>query len=541
MSLIGVLDSSGPHPEAKWASTKRLWKNTVPSTQRTVLRGVYWVPKPERPPMWLREFTITNSLEPRKAFSVLVETPRAYGLPRFWGLSRFGPPMFDQRTSGTKLPQEWFEFCPHRPLRDYQNAAITQVRRSLDSLGGAVIQADCALGKTAIALALCSIYRVRTLFIAHRGVLLEQAIAAAGGCFVKNMKTTRALHRLLPFLDAEMTEKLGSALRTNVRQPWLPNCRAGFARGKTIEDVRPTDNFVVGSLASLAQFTYPQSFYDSFGMVIVDESHHIGGPTFSQVLARFPARFIVGLTATPKRSDGTEYLLYWLMGPIAVKYQRNYSMPPLVSSAPTKVHVALIPSPFTSPFVALGPNPKMQFIHCLKVLGANSDRNAMIASLVQALSECRRCIIVIFCLKKQLWAVHSMLTLRCPRLAVGVMTQEVSSVGPETNPPKVILGIDERCCEGWDYPPIDTVVFGSVPRGRIKLQQSVGRGERSAPGKNDIIVVDIWDSNNHMLQRRNLDRREFYLERRYNITPTSADIYCARLRSPTCGSPCGTS
>ena len=46
------------------------------------------------------------------------------------------------------------------------------------------------------------------------------------------------------------------------------------------------------------------------GFVVADECHHIAASAFFHVINRTPAKYWLGLTATPERRDGLEDLLY---------------------------------------------------------------------------------------------------------------------------------------------------------------------------------------------------------------------------------------
>jgi superfamily II DNA or RNA helicase len=56
-----------------------------------------------------------------------------------------------------------------------------------------------------------------------------------------------------------------------------------------------------------------------FGMLIFDECHHLPGPTYLATAIGSIAPFRLGLTATPERADGQEYLFPELIGPIVYR------------------------------------------------------------------------------------------------------------------------------------------------------------------------------------------------------------------------------
>jgi superfamily II DNA or RNA helicase len=54
---------------------------------------------------------------------------------------------------------------------------------------------------------------------------------------------------------------------------------------------------------------------NQFGLVIFDECHHLPGPLRRDAARMSAARYRLGLTATPERSDGCHVDLAWLIGP----------------------------------------------------------------------------------------------------------------------------------------------------------------------------------------------------------------------------------
>ena len=57
-------------------------------------------------------------------------------------------------------------------------------------------------------------------------------------------------------------------------------------------------------------------FVQDYGMVIVDECHHVSSVTFEQVLKSVKAQYVYGLTATPVRKDGHQPIIFMQCGPI---------------------------------------------------------------------------------------------------------------------------------------------------------------------------------------------------------------------------------
>lgn len=54
----------------------------------------------------------------------------------------------------------------------------------------------------------------------------------------------------------------------------------------------------------------------NYGHVVVDECHHVPAVSFERVLAEIRARYVTGLSATPRRKDGHDPIVLMQCGPI---------------------------------------------------------------------------------------------------------------------------------------------------------------------------------------------------------------------------------
>jgi superfamily II DNA or RNA helicase len=54
----------------------------------------------------------------------------------------------------------------------------------------------------------------------------------------------------------------------------------------------------------------------NYGMVIVDECHHVPAFSFEQILKSATAKYVYGLTATPARQDGHHPIIFMHCGPV---------------------------------------------------------------------------------------------------------------------------------------------------------------------------------------------------------------------------------
>ncbi len=118
----------------------------------------------------------------------------------------------------------------------------------------------------------------------------------------------------------------------NLKEQWLKaldehfgmtveNGGVGIIQGKVCDYKHPV---TIAMVQTLSRKTYPDEVYDYFGMLITDEVHAIGSPTFSRILMQFHATYRVGPSATPKRKDGLQKMLDYNLGPVRVAADKEH-------------------------------------------------------------------------------------------------------------------------------------------------------------------------------------------------------------------------
>ena len=72
----------------------------------------------------------------------------------------------------------------------------------------------------------------------------------------------------------------------------------------------------IAVMQSLSREGEVKDYVKDYGMVIVDECHHVSAFSFEMLLKNVNARFVYGLTATPSRKDGHHPIIIMQCGPI---------------------------------------------------------------------------------------------------------------------------------------------------------------------------------------------------------------------------------
>lgn len=82
----------------------------------------------------------------------------------------------------------------------------------------------------------------------------------------------------------------------------LPGIKTGFLNG-TQKDINA--DFLFASVFTLAKSTVLEQFKKNhFDYIIIDEVHHAGAASYQKIIDYFEPSFLLGLTATPERTDG---------------------------------------------------------------------------------------------------------------------------------------------------------------------------------------------------------------------------------------------
>ena len=83
---------------------------------------------------------------------------------------------------------------------------------------------------------------------------------------------------------------------------FLPSAKVGKIQGDCM-DIEGKD-IVLGMLQSLSSKVYPEDMWDSFGLCVFDECHHLSAEVFSKVMTKIVTPYTLGLSGTMTRKDG---------------------------------------------------------------------------------------------------------------------------------------------------------------------------------------------------------------------------------------------
>jgi len=330
---------------------------------------------------------------------------------------------------------------PGFALRGYQREALAAWWRHKSG----VIVAPCGAGKTAIGLTAVLHLDTPALVLVHTGDLLRQ---------------------------------------------WQERAVAlGIEVATVSEGNKPIPaRLVIATMQTLAMWKLAE-WGAGFGLVIVDEAHHVPCATLTDVLYELPGRYRLGLTATPTRADGLTPILLGHMGPIRATVSRE---------ALAEAGAIIVPRVER---VATGwePDADAEYVEMITDATEDDNRNMQIADIAAAAVKAGRHVLIQTervkhskVLSRLIGDRHGLGSVAVygalgPKARALALSQVASGVCP-------ILIATQLADEGLDLPVLDTLILGVPQRNAARLEQRVGRIARPAAGKVDAIVYDLVDS-----------------------------------------------
>lgn len=79
----------------------------------------------------------------------------------------------------------------------------------------------------------------------------------------------------------------------------------------------------IGMIQTLDKLVENEEIISDYGMIIVDECHHVPAKSFELTLRNISAHYFAGLTATPYRKDGLHAIIHLHCGPTVHTMEEN--------------------------------------------------------------------------------------------------------------------------------------------------------------------------------------------------------------------------
>jgi superfamily II DNA or RNA helicase len=228
----------------------------------------------------IKPFIMGSPIHNQHTFPAYRESQNKIYVPHYYGIEHFGLPQEYKIVDGVDIDLKF-----EGELRDYQEPVVNKFIQHCEKAkyGGGLLELPCAWGKTSGSLYILSKLKKKTLVIVHKEFLLNQWV--------------ERIHQ------------------------FLPKARVGKIQGPII-DIDDKD-IVIGMLQSLAMKEYPPTVFESFGLTIIDEVHHISSEVFSNSLFKLVTKYMLGLSATMNRKDGTTHVFKMFLGEVIFKGEKK--------------------------------------------------------------------------------------------------------------------------------------------------------------------------------------------------------------------------
>jgi len=348
--------------------------------------------------------------------------------------------------------------------RDEQLDAIN----ALMPYSNGVLSATTAFGKTVTAAVLIARRKTNTLILVHSKALLMQWH-----------------ERLSEFLDIDFTEEEISKKRGR---------KKAFSPVGCLDSTSNTLHGVIdiALMQSCFENDEVKPFVKGYGMVIVDECHHVSSITFENVLKHVTAHYVYGLTATPIRKDGLQPIIFMQCGPIR-----------FFADAKAQIQKQSFQRYLVPRFTSYRPvtDDKQSFTALSQSLAESEIRNNLIIEDVLNVVAAGRTPIILTARTSHVELLAEMLKQHVANI-IQLTGEGTAKNKRETlqklqdipkDAPLVIVATGKYVGEGFDYPRLDTLFLALPISWKGLVAQYAGRLHRENEGKKDVRIYDYID------------------------------------------------
>ncbi len=273
---------------------------------------------------------------------------------------------------------------------------------------------------------------------------------------------------------------------------------------------KPTGIIDVATFQSLDSENGVNNRIINYGFVIVDECHHISAFSFEKILNCIKAKYVLGLTATPYRSDGHQPIINFQCGKICYQFKQEKLL---------QCKVFVKETSFTYNF-----NKQFDINNLWKNIINDTGRNNLIIQDILNVLQQKRFPLIITERKEHIKILYEMLKDKVENIILlygGIKQKEykniIEQIKNRGNKKMIIISTGSYIGEGFDEPSLDTLFVAMPSSFKGKIVQYTGRLLRKYPNKQDVQIYDYVDRNIILLQKMFDKRLKTYRTLKYNI------------------------
>lgn len=350
------------------------------------------------------------------------------------------------------------EFNHNIELWDYQKPAADAL---VNGIQGGII-GGCGCGKTQIMLNAIARSKQPALWITHTKDLLDQVIERYHLCFI------------------------------DIKEDDIGYIAEG--------EVKIGKKFTVALVQTLKNIDIDSIKY-RFGLVAVDEAHHIPADMFYSTLNKFPARRRIWCTATPKREDGLDDMLTIAGGNIVHVIDRS-KLPTIIP----KLKIVLTDFDY---------HGRGNYTDIIRKLVEDEARNRLIINVIKKEAPGNYNIVLGERIE-HMEHLKNLLQKEMPSIRSGLLhgqlkkdiRNEVTKMAKEKQ--LDVLFATKLAREGLDMPHLNKLYLVAPKKASGAIEQEVGRIMRKYDGKSEAFVFDFWDYKSPILKSQLRKRWEVY-------------------------------
>lgn len=460
-------------------------KDSITNDEINILKTEL-VAKPLQDSKYLSKMTST--------YPIYIETKNKLYIPKMYGINRYGKP---KKCMSNYIGKQWddtnltFNGILFENQKDPVNALLNACKEN----GGGILKAGTGTGKTYMSINVLSQLKTKTIIVVNKIPLMHQ-------------------------WKSEL-------------ECLIPGISIGIIQGQKTVQVEGSD-VVIAMLQSLARVEYPDSLFEDFGLAIFDEIHNTSSRVFSKVLSKLCCKYTIGLSATPNRSDGCEYVFKYHIGDIVYNSNsKRNGLPPILNM------ISIDSSEYKEINVVnkMTGQSQIQYTSMLSELTLMPKRNKIILEIIRDLviREGRK-ILVLSDRREHLKQLKNIMDNDLAisftyGLFLGQMKQTELA---RSRSSQVILATFSAFGEGVSEKDLDTLILitpkkfighlkNSTKNENGKLEQIVGRIFRKDHIEKNPLIIDLQD-NFSVYKNQSHQRRMFYKQYFKNSIVNSYNI-----------------
>lgn len=350
-------------------------------------------------------------------------------------------------------------------LKTQQDIASTKILEYDDG----ILEATTAFGKTVVGSYLISKRKVSTLILVDQKTLIDQWFNELNSFLEFNEK-----------MPEYKTPKGFLKTRENI---------VGILQGGKNSMNGIVDIAMIESLANKENIN---EILSNYGMIIFDECHKAASETSIKILRNVNSRYVYGFSATTKRADKLEQIIYMYLGPIRHSYTSKQRV------MEQGIDHFIYPR-FTRVIDTF--DYRNDINRAYSIVCENELRNKQIMNDVITSINNKKTVLVLTRYKKHAQVLYEGLQNKADEvlLLIGsnsdkenrAIIDKIKNISDDKT--MIIVATGQKAGEGFNVPRLDTLMLAAPLSDPSRIEQYVGRINRDYATKKEVVVYDYID------------------------------------------------